>query len=327
VDVLSSRTYIVLATFNGGQFLAEQFDSLLSQSITDWSLLVRDDLSSDDTLVIIEKYASRDGRIEILTPPTERLASSARNFAGLLQEAYQRGADYLFCCDQDDVWDPDKLARVLHELQRIEGPDRVPCLVHHDLVVVDEQLGPVADSYWLLMALQPADESNPQRLLSRNEVTGCAMACNRALLGLALPLSPSAVMHDWWLALFAGFYGTLLPLRQRLVSYRQHSSNVIGAKSYRAGLNPLQNWVATWRRGNEEFLDTVRQARAFRDKIRGKPELDPALRAALDAYCELPRVGRLQRIAILRRCGVWRRNWLLDTVLVLRVLLLAVESD
>jgi hypothetical protein len=47
------------------------------------------------------------------------------------------------------------------------------------------------------MQLSPADENNPQRLLSRNEVTGCAMAINRPLLEIALPIPEAAIMHDW----------------------------------------------------------------------------------------------------------------------------------
>ena len=73
----------------------------------------------------------------------------------------------------------------------------------------------------------------------------------KALLEAALPVPEQAVMHDWWLALHAGFLGRLRPMPERFVSYRQHGANVIGAKSYRAGLNPLQNWRRTWRRASE----------------------------------------------------------------------------
>jgi hypothetical protein len=134
-----------------------------------------------------------------------------------------------------------------------------------------------------------------------------------------------AIMHDWWLALFAGFFGRLVPLPQTLVSYRQHGANAIGAKSYKAGLNPLRKGSAAWRLGNAELLETVRQARAFKNAVGSNPSLDPALVSALDNYSELPRLDRMQRIAALRSSAVWRRNWLLDSVLVLRVLLLERE--
>jgi hypothetical protein len=275
--------------------------------------------------MILERFARRDDRIQVLPPSASPLGSAGRNFAGLLEAALERDADHVFCCDQDDVWVADKLERMLAELRRAEGPDRQPCLVHHDLAVVDERLKLVNPSYWSVMALHPGSESGSQRLLSRNEVTGCATGCNRALLELALPVPESAIMHDWWLALFAGFFGRLIPVRESLVSYRQHGSNVIGAKSYRAGLNPLQNWLAAWRSGNAEFLETVRQARAFRAAVGPTTGPDSALGSALDSYCELPRLGRMKRISALQISAPWRHNWLLDSVLVLRVFLLARE--
>jgi len=321
--MLGSGAFIVLATRNGEPFLVEQLDSLLAQSFTDWTLLARDDHSMDGTRAILGEYAARDGRIHVLPPPAERLGSAARNFSGLLQEALERGAEFVFCCDQDDVWAPGKLEQMLGSLKEIPGP----ALVHHDLLVTDEHLEPVANSYWALMALAPNDESRPQRLLSRNEVTGCAMACNRSLLEIALPLPQAGIMHDWWLALHAGFFGKLLPVTKTLVSYRQHGANVIGAKSYRAGLDPRQNWWATWRRGNQELQATIRQARDFQAAVSDRSFPNARIREALDTYCDMPRLSRWRRIPALRRCAIWRKNCLLDTVLVLRVLLLAREPD
>jgi hypothetical protein len=188
--------------------------------------------------------------------------------------------------------------------------------------VVDESLQPVADSFVGLMKLGPADERNPQRLVSRNEVTGCAMACNRALLELALPIPAEAVMHDWWLALCAGHFGRLAFMPDKLVKYRQHGANAIGAKSFWHGLNPFTNWVAGWRRGDEEFISTVRQARAFREAMSERLQSHPEARANLDRYAGLVAASRWQRLSALRGFGLWRNHWLLNLVLFMRMVLL-----
>ena len=65
-------------------------------------------------------------------------------------------------------------------------------------------------------------------LLSINQVTGCAMLVNRALLQAALPLPGSALMHDWWCALLAAGGGRQF-VDQALVLYRQHGANQLGA--------------------------------------------------------------------------------------------------
>jgi len=320
--MLNSRPVILLASFNGAGFLCAQLDSLIVQTESNWDLLIRDDGSTDDTLEIIQDYSSRDGRIHVLPGNGGSAGSALGNFSILLAAALESGAEYVFCCDQDDVWEPNKLELVLARLQRLENGSDAPCLVHHDLMVVNENLEPVADSFVELMKLQPGDEHNPQRLISRNEVTDCALACNRALLEIALPVSGQAIMHDWWLAMSAGFFGRLAFMPQKLVKYRQHGKNTIGAKSFWHGLNPFVNWVTGWKRGDEEFLNTVKQATAFRVAMSGRLQRGAGHAAALERYSRLATATRWQRLRTLRLCGLWRSHWVLNAVLVMRMLLL-----
>lgn len=324
---MNSQTFIILATFNGADFLAEQLDSLIAQTETRWKLFIRDDCSTDDTPEIIRLYALRDARISILKQSGQNSGSALTNFSTLFDVAYSQGAEYIFCCDQDDVWEPDKLKIMTSSLKKIEGEGRAPSLVHHDLVVVDESLEPINESFIKMMQLQPSDEHNPQRLTSRNEVTGCAMACNRALLEIALPISTQAVMHDWWLALCAGYFGRLAFVPDKLVKYRQHSNSTIGAKSFWHGLNPFTNWVAGWRRGDEEFISTVKQAKSFKEAMAERLEKDSVAYATLDLYGRMATTTRWQRLKGLRQFGLWRSHWLLNIVLVMRMLLLPRELE
>ena len=319
---LNPSIYIVLATFTGAQFLSDQIDSLIAQTESRWTLLVRDDGSSDDTVRIIEDYVQKDDRIQLLVNGEIRPYSALGNFSTVLSAAFEAGAEYVFFCDQDDVWEPQKLKRMLACLNQFEGKGVAPCLLHHDLIVVNRSLELIADSFIDLMQLKPADQENPQRLLSRNEVTGCAMACNRALLEIALPVSDKAVMHDWWLALFAAYFGRLAFMPDKLVKYRQHDDNVIGAKSFWHALNPFTNWYAGWRRGDKDFLESVQQAQAFRlamDKRFDKASEDFL---ALDLYRGLVEATRWQRLKALRQCGLWRSHWVLNVVMIMRMLLL-----
>lgn len=318
---MQSRTFIVLATLNGALFLAEQIESLQNQSWTDWTLLLRDDGSVDGTADIAARYADLDPRIELLDGSHGASTGSAvGNFSFLFDEAYERGAGYVFSCDQDDVWERSKLSIMLEEIRNAEGNGTTPVVLHHDLSVVDDRLAPVADSYWLMSRIQPGDEQRPQRLYSRNEVTGCAMGCNRALLEVALPIPGQAVMHDWWMALVAAHFGKLRSLPERLVKYRQHAGNIIGARSFWSGLQAVSEWGDTWRLGNNELRATIRQAQSFHERYGHRLKPDDA--AALDAYRGLLGPGRLQRLRALRTARAWRHQWLLDTTLALRALLL-----
>ncbi len=319
---MNTHTLIVLAAYNGANFLCEQLESLLAQTESQWNLLIRDDGSTDETLEIIQQYSQMDERIQLLTDNRGSTGSALGNFAILLEAAFIQGAEYIFCCDQDDVWAPDKMALVLARLKELEGEGKAPCLVHHDLSVVNKNLELVADSFVGYMRMQPGDQSDPQRLISRNEVTGCAIACNRELLEIALPVSDQAVMHDWWLGLYAGFFGRLAYMPQRLVKYRQHSENTIGARSFWHGLNPLTNWIAGWHRGTDEFRSSIAQARAFRRASAARLDVSNEDHGILDLYIDLPFATRLQRLKCLRQCGLWRSHWLLNVVLIMRMLLL-----
>jgi len=320
--MLNPRITIILATFNGADFLGAQLESLIAQTETHWNLLIRDDDSSDGTLGIIQAYSGRDHRIQLLPGDSGTVGNALGNFAVLLESAHAQGADYIFCCDQDDVWEPNKLELMLAQLQQLEGGSGIASLVHHDLVVVDGALGTLADSFVELMQLQPGDQHNPQRLISRNEVTGCALACNRTLLEIALPVSDQAVMHDWWLALCAGYFGRLAYLPEKLVKYRQHGKNAIGAKSFWHGLNPFTNWVAIWKRGDVEFLSTVKQAKAFQVAMSDRLKQKPDQFATLELYSGLATATRWQRLRTLRQVGLWRSHRLLNIVFVMRMLLL-----
>ena len=324
---MNSPVYIILATFNGTEFLVEQIDSLIAQTEIHWTLLIQDDGSTDATAGIIEDYSQKNERIQVRIKVGNNSASALGNFSTLLDAAFEQGAEYVFFCDQDDVWDASKLKVMLRQLKQFEDESSEPCLIHHDLEVVNESLVTVADSFIDLMQLQPSDEQNPQRLISRNEVTGCAMACNRALLEVALPISDQAVMHDWWLALCAGYFGRLTFVPDKLVKYRQHGANAIGARSFWHALNPFTNWIAGWHRGDKDFTESVQQARAFRQSMDYRFDKNSEAFIALDLYCELGAATRWQRIKTLRQCGLWRSHWVLNVVMVMRMLLLPRTPD
>lgn len=314
--------FVVLASHNGAEYLGDQIESLIRQSYTGWKLIARDDGSVDSSREILRRYARLDNRIELLLEDDGPASSAQRNFSVLLQHAYDRGADYVLCCDQDDVWESDKIRLLLRALQALEGETREPALVHHDLIVVNEELEVVSPSFFQSMGLQPSDESNPQRLITRNEVTGCAMACNRRLLEIALPIPEHAIMHDWWLALCAAYFGRLRAMPERLVKYRQHSANTIGAKSFWHGLNPFTNWIEGWHRGDQEFFDTVLQAKTFLHAMSDLIDEGSSEYQTLVQFSEILSASRAERIGSLRKFGLWRTHWFLNMLLVLRLLLL-----
>ena len=262
---------VLLATYNGARHLPGQLQSLLEQTHQRFRLLVSDDGSSDGTQALFEQWLPRfGGRMMLLDNPAPG-RGVARNFEFLMQSSLADGvAHYAAFCDQDDVWLPDKLTILLAALQGLEQRRGAAAasLVHCDLAVVGAKLESIHPSFVRHQRLLPVPGSDVG-LLSINQVTGCAMLVNRALLQLALPLPEAALMHDWWCALLAAGGGRQF-VDQPLVLYRQHGANQLGAKGRSLGqrlLRLLREGPAVLHRARALGLGTRAQASALRQRL------------------------------------------------------------
>ena len=237
---------IVMSTYNGGQYLRRQLDSVLGQTVSDFTLLIRDDGSSDDTLAVINSYD--DPRIQLTTG--KNLGPSGSFFA-LLDEARQKGADYVFFCDQDDIWLADKLERLLAEIRPIPGP----ALVFSDFAMIDSDDHITGDSYAAMARLRiPADGNFFPKLLAQPYIFGCASVLNRELLDLIQEPPAGIEMYDCWIGLVAALFGTVKYLPQATIRHRFHNANATG----QAGMNALS---ARLRRVTLQFKKQVQNTR------------------------------------------------------------------
>lgn len=304
-----SNVFIVLSTYNGAEHVRALIESIRSQTVGDWALLVRDDGSSDATLDIVTGLAQQDLRIQFL-PEDGRSRGAAGSFGVLLAAARARGARYVFFADQDDIWLPGKLDRLLSAMLAAEADSGsgVPLLVYSDLVVVSGDLDVVHASYrrqqWLAL---PAPTEALRVLLTQNVVTGCAALLNGPLLDVVLPLPEEVVMHDWWAAQCAAAAGRIVDVADATVLYRQHASNVVGAPgplALAARVLGQPRWW--WSRGMRRFLLEVRQAEALGRRLREVPKTARVAEARelVGRYCSaLSCAARFERLRAIRRLG------------------------
>lgn len=219
---------IVMSTYDGAKYLGEQLDSVLSQTVSDFVLLVRDDGSTDDTVQILKTYD--DPRIRILAG--ENLGPSGSFFA-LLEEARRIRADAVFFCDQDDIWMPNKLETLLQQLQQLpEGPG----LVFSDFSMVDGTGAVTGNSYTDMAKLRIAHDGNFfPKLLAQPYVFGCACGLNRELLDRIQNPPEGIEMYDCWIGLVCSILGTVRYLPFSTLHHRFHTGNATG----RAGMNSI----------------------------------------------------------------------------------------
>ena len=222
---------ILMTTYNGSRFVAEQIDSILMQDYRDLRLMIRDDGSSDDTVEIVKRYIA-DSRVSLIEDDLGNLGAS-RSFMRLVEES---NAPYFMLSDQDDVWLKDKISRSWEKIRSMsaEFGDEAPMLVFTDLTVANENAKPAHGSFWKYQKLDPAISQNWKQLLAQNVVTGCTILANDKVKEFILPFTFKEMLYDHWIAVNAAKHGHIDYLPEQTVLYRQHEANVEGAR--RVGL-------------------------------------------------------------------------------------------
>ncbi len=213
---------ILLACFNGEKFIAEQINSILNQTYTNWQLYIRDDGSSDNTLGIIKEFQEKSLRVHFIKDDLGNLGS-VQNFNMLLQQ--NKNAKYIMFCDQDDVWLPSKINDTVNEMMALEKKfsENIPLLVHTNFTYVDSFLKPI-DSKKNFQATK-IEKPNLANVLCQNSVYGCTMMINKKLVDVTRIIPVEAENHDYWIALAASAFGKICYLNKRTILYRQHGSN------------------------------------------------------------------------------------------------------
>jgi len=315
VDPPDDRIDILLATYNGERFLAEQLESIAAQSHANWHLLARDDGSSDGTVQILKAFQARHPDRVTIIDDTDGNLGLVQNFSRLMAHS---NAPYVAFCDQDDVWKREKLETglaQLRELERMHGTD-VPLLVFSDLVLVDASLNVIHPSFWRYQGLKPECATDLNQLLVLNVVTGCASLLNRALVEKALPIPPRAQAHDWWVALVAAALGRSAHVAQAGLLYRQHGENRFGARRAHVFNLAKRSMILlhNYARRRQFIAASFEQARIFRQRY--ADELSDLKRRELTKFEQIPNQNLPRRIVSSCRCGCWPNGVLRKIVFV-----------
>ena len=308
------RVAIVLATYNGASYVLEQIESIRAQTWAEWTLLIRDDGSTDATRQLLEEAARQDARIEIMTDSRGTLGPVG-NFGALLKAAQELQADYVFLSDQDDVWKPDKLSRQMACMRAIEAThgEDIAVLIHSDLSVVDAGLNIINRSFMSYAHFRHDEKEPIKTLLAQNFVTGCTVGVNGVLLRAALPMPREALMHDWWLALIAATYGRIAYLPEPTVLYRQHAHNQVGAKSRWAKF--LAKFRIWWHRDQATagigIKGELRQAEVLFERTSQVPlGVSDDVLALIRSYVAVLRgTSAVERVRLLFASGVRPQTW------------------
>ena len=228
---------VAMTTYNGEKYLREQIDSILSQTIQNFELVVCDDCSEDATCSILEEYQKRDNRIKVYR--NDKNIGFKKNFEKAISLCK---GDYIALSDQDDIW----MENHLEVLRRLIGNKMMACgnclLIDGEgrdcrITYRDEELLDNLPQDELFMAYSIA--------LFRNPFQGASMMINSVYLHHLLPIPNGVGFHDSWISLYSCFCGGFSYTSKVITKYRMHGHNITKVR-----LKRKKRWM--------EFLRTVK---------------------------------------------------------------------
>ena len=270
---------VLLSTYNGEKYLKEQIDSVLGQEKVKTFLLVRDDGSTDKTCSILEWYQKRGA----LKWYNGKNLGPARSFVDLIFHS-KTDFDYYAFCDQDDIWDSNKLQAGVEVLK-----DQEEAALWCSNCRIIDQNGSIVD--------EKMNENHPEFTIISQFVCGttqgCAMLLNNKLRNYILRNEIHKMpMHDFVIMTYAIAKGKVIYDDTPYFGYRVHDNNVVakeGKNFIRHVKGSLDKWFSSnhknelsdfamdFLRDNSDYLDTttynyintlIRSRRNFIDRFK-----------------------------------------------------------
>lgn len=295
-SVTQSKVAILLCTYHGQHFLAEQLDSFAVQSHVNWEVWASDDGSKDDTQAILKAYQQKwpNGRLSIHFGPEEGFAA---NFLSLTCKV-NIDAKYYAYSDQDDIWEPNKLERAVDWLQTV--PNHIPALYCSRTRLVDACNNEIGLSP---LFTKPPSFANA---LMQNIGGGNTMVFNNAARNLLREAGENlpVITHDWWAYMVVtGSGGLVIYDAEPTLSYRQHDGNLVGMNAtWPARFKRIRMlWQGRFRAWNDSNITALRTL---------NHRLTPENVEILERFAKARQMSLIPRLIHLKRSGIYRQTFL-----------------
>jgi glycosyltransferase involved in cell wall biosynthesis len=216
-----------MCTYNGSAFVAAQLQSIVDQTRLVDEVVVCDDRSGDKTVDVLETFA-KTSPVPVRIHVNDSNLGYRLNFSKAMSLCT---GDVILLADQDDVWLPQKVARILDVF---DGRPEVD-LVFSDADLVHEDLSAVGYTIWQSIEFHAGRQRRVRDgrflklLMNRNVVTGATAAIRSRICDMVLPV-PGTWVHDAWIATVVAATGAAEFIEEPLILYRQHAAQQLGGK-------------------------------------------------------------------------------------------------
>lgn len=253
------RIAVLMSTYNGDLFLDKQLESLANQTIADEMIIyIRDDGSTDDTFDIIKKWKKK---IKIVLYNEKNVGPAISFWTLLMNPEIQ--ADYYAFCDQDDIWDANKIEK---GIEKLKGNT---CLYACNCRIIDEN-GTIIKEY--------RTNRTPNMTIRKLFVSGCAQGCSMIFSDRLCQYIRTAnisciPMHDLIVMLYANCEGSIYWDMEPHFGYRVHSNNVV-AKNNKTGIKKLKTVLWNWKNSSKHSMSIVAEELIASNKQIQRDDMD-----------------------------------------------------
>lgn len=260
-----TKVSIAMATYNGARHLQEQLQSFINQTRQPDELVICDDGSTDGTDIIVESFClSSPFKVHFIKNNSN--IGYVRNFEKAVSLCT---GDLIAFSDQDDVWLPEKLAKVINVFEK---NDKIE-LIQTDMELADQNMNPSGVTQ-IENILALGGKINDCR-------TGCGIIVRKHFASISFPTPDQLLFgHDTWIYRIGDYFDSVYVLRNPMSYYRRHEKNVSQSlassirqlstiDSFKAhGLRPAnKGWQEEMHRLNFIEIHLTEQEVAFRNKF------------------------------------------------------------
>lgn len=217
---------VALCTYNGENFIEQQLDSILNQTLKVDEIVVCDDISTDNTIKIIEEYSLKFPGIFKIYKNQYNLGS-VKNFEKAISLC---SGDIIFLSDQDDIWELNKVAVFESYFDKNQ---HINVLASNGYCITDEN--EILDKYTIWDVPQFFRDKNiafdyfTMINFTANIATGASMAVRKNFIKNIFPVPEiEGYHHDEWIALHGSKTNSFEILNDKLFSYRIHENQQVG---------------------------------------------------------------------------------------------------
>jgi len=233
---------VAFIVYNGSNYMQQQLDSILNQTLKVDEIIVCEDNSTDNTKEILESYSQANPGLFTILHNEQNLGSN-KNAEKAIQHCT---GDIVFLSDHDDEWLPNKVERTMAYFT--ENP-HIKGVFSNGFLMNENSMIDAQNALWDSMSFPFDKLKNNQALLreyihtNENCATGAAMAFRRNLPFLSKPFpSIKFLIHDRWIAFNLSNDNSLGFIEDKLIKYRLHPKQETGGKKAEMQKYLQMNW-------------------------------------------------------------------------------------